>query len=114
MAEKARSLEARPVWAYSYELVPPQTQERVLAIKAMLDDETARARKGERTWEGRLVHEEMITHILVVSDSPAQDLDVNHKLEEALRNLKAPYSITSPMSVRDEPPARTRNPSVEH
>jgi hypothetical protein len=54
-------------------------------------------------WSGRLVREQRVTHILVVSDSPEQNLEVNHRIEAALRDLEAGFSVTSSMAVEDEP-----------
>jgi hypothetical protein len=50
------------------------------------------------------VAEEHVTHILIVSDSPEQDLEVNHKVEAELRNLEAGYSVTVPMAVKGDTP----------
>lgn len=83
--------------AYAYQLVPPQTQDRLDAIRALLDQEHAVARSGARTWQSRLVSEEHVTHILVVCDSAAQDLEVNRRVEEALRALEMGFSVTAPM-----------------
>lgn len=93
----------RAVWAYAYEIMPPQTQDRLDAIKALLDQEEEEARTGARTWQSRLVAEEHVTHILVVSDSPTQDLEVNRRVEAALRALDMGFSVTAPMPVEDEP-----------
>jgi len=99
------------VWAYGYRIVPPQTEDRLASIKALLEAEHSDARLGARTWNGRFVHEQKITHILVVSDSPDQDREVNRRLEFALKELKAGFSMTVPMAVEaDEatPPATGR------
>lgn len=93
----------KAVWAYGYEIVPPQPQERLRTIRAILDREATDARTRARTWEGRLLAEDYVTHILVVSDSPEQDLGVNHRIEAALRDLEAGFSVTSPMAVEREP-----------
>lgn len=92
------------MWAYAYQIDPPQTQDRLDAIKALLDQEQQDARRSARTWQSRLVAEEHVTHILVVSDSPAQDLEVNRRVEGALRALEMGFSLTTPMPVEDEPP----------
>lgn len=93
----------KAVWAYAYQIVPPQTQDRLDAIKALLDHEQEDARNGARTWQSRLVAEEHVTHILVVSDSPAQDLEVNQRVEGALRAMDVGFSVTTPMPVEDDP-----------
>ncbi len=93
----------KAVWAYAYQIVPPQAQDRLDAIKALLDQEHEDARNRARTWQSRLVAEEHVTHILVVSDSPAQDLEVNRRVEEALRAMDMGFSVTAPMPIEDEP-----------
>lgn len=99
----------RPMWAYGYQIVPPQPEARLTAIKALLDREHTNAKRGERTWEGRFVHEQQITHILVVSDSPDQDGEANRRLESALAELQATFVRSAPMAVT-EPPAATTKP----
>ena len=89
------SLESR--WAYTYELLPPQLADRLRTIQPLLDGEQADALRSGRTWAGRVVPEEVITHILVVSDSPDQDHEGNRKLESELKELKAKFSVSVPM-----------------
>jgi len=98
----------KTVWAYAYEMVPPQPHDRLLAIKALLDLTHREAKLEARAWKGRLVVEEQITHILVVSDNPAQDTDLNRRLEADLRDLEVGFSITAAMAVPHEqtPPPR--------
>ena len=93
----------KAIWAYSYQIVPPQAENRLRAIRSILEREHADARSGARIWAGRVVFEQQVTQILVVSDSPAQDRDVNHRLEDELKALKAGFSITVPMAVVDDP-----------
>lgn len=95
---------AKAMWAYAYQIVPPQSESRLAAVKALLDREHTEAKRGARTWEGRFVHEQQITHILVVSDSPDQDGEPNRRLESALTELQAAFVRTVPMAVT-EPPA---------
>jgi putative intracellular protease/amidase len=90
------------LWAYGYELVPPQPEDRLRAINVLLEREGADARDRARTWESRVVVEEHATHILVVSDSPEQNLEVNRRVEAQLRDLKAGFSLSAPMAVADE------------
>ena len=92
------------IWAYAYQIVPPQPAGRLHAIKALLDREAMDAKTRARTWEGRLVADEHVTHILVVSDSPEQDLEVNHRVEAELRDLEAGFSVTVPMAVEGDTP----------
>jgi hypothetical protein len=90
---------AKTIWAYAYEIVPPQAEDRLRTVKTLLDDENSGARLGGGTWTGRVVREQQITHILVVSDSPEQDREVNRKLEAELTELKAGFRLTAPMAV---------------
>jgi hypothetical protein len=92
----------KPIWAYAYELVPPQADDRLGPIVALLDQEAASAKLRAQTWEGRLVREKRVTHILVVSDSSDQGRDVNHRIERELAALQAAFSITAPMAVVDD------------
>ena len=86
--------EPKPIWAYAYQLSPPQLADRLRSIQPLLDDEQIDARRSGRTWTGRVVPEERITHILVVSDSPEQDHEGNRRLESELKELKARFSIS--------------------
>ncbi len=103
---------SKPSWAYAYQIVPPQPEDRLRAIKTLLDRERKQARLGERTWEGRLVLEQQATHILVVSDSPAQDLEVNRRLEAELTGLEVGFARTVPMSVEGEPAPPALDPAL--
>jgi hypothetical protein len=89
----------KPVWAYAYELSPPQTAERLRTIQSLLDDADAAARRDAYTWVGRVVSEERVTHILVVSDSPEQNHDGNRRLETALKELGAGFTISTPLAL---------------
>lgn len=98
----------KAMWAYAYQIEPPQAEARLHTIKTLLDHEHEDAVRGARTWVGRVVMEQRITHILVVSDSPEQRREVNHMLEDELKELKVRFSITAPMAVGDDatsPPA---------
>src|SRR5688572_19402934 len=98
----ADEVPAETIWAYSYEFTPPQPEVRLRAIKTLLEQEHLEATSDARKWEGRLVVSHEVTHILVVSDSPDQDREVNRRLAAALRNLEAAYSITVPLGVAEE------------
>lgn len=91
----------KAIWAYAYQIVPPQGEDRLAALKFILDHQQAEARSRARTWESRLVTEEQVTHILVVSDSPEQNLESNRCLEAELRSLKLKFSVTAAMAVTD-------------
>jgi hypothetical protein len=97
----------KPMWAYAYQIVPPQSESRLAAIKALLEREHTRAKSGAHTWEGRFVHEQQITHLLVVSDTPEQDGEANRRLEAALAELQAGFVLTAPLAVTGDqtPPA---------
>jgi hypothetical protein len=101
MATQNRSPAPKTVWTYAYQIVPPQAEGRLATIKKLLDHEQADARLGKRTWVGRVVLERKVTHILVVSDSPEQNREVNRMLEAELTLLNAGFSITAPMAVAD-------------
>jgi len=91
----------RPVWTYGYAILPPFPMEQLRALEALLEDEYLRARQEARTWVGRFLVEERATHILVVSDSPDQKLNVNVRVEAELQRLSAAFSITPAMEVSD-------------
>lgn len=99
MEQNKRGPPPRTIWAYGYEISPPLARDLLDSIEALVDDERSSARLDARTWEGRLVVEEQVTHILVVSDTPDQDLVVNRKLEAELKRMKAGFSITVPLAV---------------
>ena len=101
MVKKNRGKPVKTIWAYAYQIVPPQTEQGLRTIKVLLKREHSDARGEERTWVGRLVYDPSITHILVVSDSPELDLDVNRRLEAQLKMLKATFLITAPLAVPD-------------
>ncbi len=103
---------AKSSWAYAYQIMPPQPEDRLRAVKALLDQERKQATLGERTWEGRLVTEQQATHILIVSDSPDQDLEANRRLEAELQGLEVGFALTLPMSVTDEPVPPAPDPTL--
>ena len=103
MAKKNPKNLRKTRWAYAYELVPPQGADRMRQIEALLDREKSDARRDARTWAGRVVVEEQVTHILVVSDSPDQNHAVNLRLETKLKELQTEFLITAPMIVADGP-----------
>ena len=89
----------REIWAYGYWFVPPIALHRTGTMEALLDDGHAKARLAAHTWEGRLINGDGITHILVVSDTPDQDLEVNQLLEAELNRLDAPFAITAAIAI---------------
>jgi hypothetical protein len=92
-----------PIWTYGYALVPPITRDRMGPMEALLDQGHAEAVLAALIWEGRLVNGNDITHILVVSDRPDQDLGVNQLLEAELNRLEAPFVITRAVAVGGGP-----------
>jgi hypothetical protein len=101
MEYKNRPIPSPKKWAYGYEISPPMTQVRLKAIEDLLEEEHANAKLQTRTWQGRFVVEEQVTHLLVVSDSPDQALEVNRRLEAELNRLEAGFSISPPMALDD-------------
>lgn len=99
MVTRTAAPSPKPIWAYAYQLSPPQPADRLCTIQPLLDDEQVDARRNGHTWAGRMVTEERITHILVVSDSPELDHEGNRKLESELKELKAKFSISAPMEL---------------
>ncbi|MSR23008.1 MAG: hypothetical protein EXR92_05625 [Gemmatimonadetes bacterium] len=47
-----------------------------------------------RSWNGRFIFEKKVTHILVLSDSPGRDHEVNRQLEAELKEIEARFLIT--------------------
>ncbi len=95
------SLPPRPIWAYSYSLVPPQSADRLRRVKALLEKEKRAAVGRAGLWEGRLVVDERVSHILVLSDTPDLDHAVNKRLEAELRAIDAEFAVTVPLAVDD-------------
>jgi len=95
MKQDRASSHHRTLWAYGYQLVPPIARDRMGPMEALLDDGHANALLAELTWEGRLINGDGITHILVVSDRPDQDLEVNRLMEAELNRLEAPFAMTA-------------------
>lgn len=106
MKQTTNGTSRQKMWAYGYQITPPQPEGRLAAIQALLDHEHSEAKNRAHTWEGRFVHEEEVTHILVVSDSPDQHLEVNKRLEEALAAIEAGFSLTAPLAVIDDEDVR--------
>jgi len=93
------------IWSYGYALIPPIARDRMGPMGALLHEGHAKARLAAQTWEGRFINGNEITHILVVSDRPDQDLEVNQLLEAELNRLQAPFAITRAVAIGgvDEP-----------
>lgn len=111
MIQEKRDIPTRALWAYGYELAPPVARDRLGGVQAVLDEGHSEAELAARIWEGRFVNGGDITHILVVSGTPAQDLDVNRRLEAELVRLEARFSITPPLEVVNRRRRRSSPPS---
>jgi hypothetical protein len=88
-----------PLWAYAYQLLPPRATARMNTIIELVDQENADALRNARAWTARLVAEPQVTHVLVLSDSPALDRDMNRRLEARLRELDVRFTVTLPLRV---------------
>jgi hypothetical protein len=83
-------------------MVPPHHEQRLTAIRGLLDRENLEAKKNARTWSARLVTERQATHVLIVSTSPELDREINRKLEAELKALGGEFVLTVPMPVSDD------------
>jgi hypothetical protein len=92
-----------PIWTYAYAIVPAQAGHRLATIRRMLEHEHSDALAAERTWVSRVVRETRITHILIVSDDPATDRQINADIEAELAHLHVGFSLTAAMPVLDVP-----------
>lgn len=89
------------LWAYGYQMIPPRAEHRMKVIRALLDEENSKAKRDARNWTARLVTEQQVTHLLIVSDNPEMDREISRKLEARLRALEVKFSVTLPMQVGD-------------
>lgn len=97
----------KPLWAYGYLLAPPVERKRLKGMQAILDAGHDEALDESEVWEGRFINGDQITHILVVSDTPAQDRDINRRLEAELTRLDAGYSVSASLEVLHPPAPRS-------
>jgi len=67
MPDKKFTRPPKTIWAYAYQILPPQGAERLRAITTLLDHAHTEAQRDARTWTGRVVVEEQVTHILIDS-----------------------------------------------
>jgi hypothetical protein len=88
------------------------TPARLAVIARLLEEENSTARVETRTWQGRFVTEEQVTHILVVSDSPDQEREINRRLEEEFGKLKAGFSLTPALAVPRRASMTTPGPAA--
>lgn len=87
------------LWAYTYQMEPPQAESRMALIRALVDEENGEAKRGPLKWTARLVVEPRVTHVLVVSDSPELLHEGNRKLQAELKASGVRFSVTVPMLV---------------
>lgn len=93
----------RTIWAYTYRLSPPLAAQRLRRIRALLAEEQALLAAEQQTWEGRLVVDDRVAHILVLATSPDLTREVNRRIEAELGRLGATFTITLPLEVeRDD------------
>jgi hypothetical protein len=97
------------LWAYAYEVVPLQPSSEWSALRALLDEEHEAAAREGRRWTGKLVYKQLVTHLLVVSDHPDQDRDINRRVEECLKAIRPGFVVTVPKAlvVEARPPKQT-------
>lgn len=93
----------RALWAYAYEIVLPQVEKGFRAIQALLNWEHSDAQSRGRAWGARVVFAQHVTHILVVSDGPEQDLAINRTLEAGVLDLGAEFAMTTSLAVANQP-----------
>ncbi len=103
MTKKGRGPPGKRLWAYAYDVKLPEEDGRFREIEDLLEREHSDARDGARTWAGRLVVDPQVTRILVVSDSPEQNQDVNRRIAAELVRLEATFEMTVPLAVGDDP-----------
>ncbi len=111
MGTRDRPPRTGTTWAYGYEISPAMSPDRLAVIQRLLEEENSTARFETRTWQGRFVTEEKVTHILVVSDSPDQQREINRRLEKEFGKLKTGFSLTPATSIPGRPGVVELNPS---
>jgi hypothetical protein len=102
--ESGKPSTEEPLWAYAYQLLPPRATDGMSGILELVHQENADALRNARTWTARLVAERQVTHVLVLSDTPDLDRDMNRRLEARLRELDVRFTVTLPMRVDDPYP----------
>jgi hypothetical protein len=99
------------LWAYTYRFIPPLRPERLAALRALLARVHRAAKGRDGVWEGRMVADDRISHLLVLSDSADLDDDTNRRIAAALQALDAAFAVTVPLAVGDRH-ARARKTTV--
>ena len=101
---KERAIAPPTLWAYAYEVLPPRPSSEWSALRALLDEEHAAAEREGRRWTGKLVYKQLVTHLLVVSDHPDQDRDINRRVEKCLTGISPGFAVTAPKALAVEEP----------
>lgn len=96
------------MWAYAYQILPPQSRASLRTIRTLMDHEHATARAAMRLWTGRIVCGRGLTQILIVTDNLQLDHGINLRLETELGNLKVEFSISEPVLLPGNAAARAR------
>jgi hypothetical protein len=104
MDAAGRRPRSQPTWAYAYRIRQSPASVRLATIEVLLDRENAAALREKRTWAGRVVVEPEISYVLIVTDSPDQNREINRRLEAELADLDAEFSITLSLAVADDIP----------
>ena len=68
-------------------------------VRGLLEAEQADARLQAGTFEARFVLERHVTDILVVTDNPDQERDVNQRLAAELKQMDVAFTVTVPLAV---------------
>jgi hypothetical protein len=100
-AEEAATQEDS-LWAYAYQMLPSRAAHRTKGIRALLEGENREAKRADRNWTARLVLEQHVTHVLIVSDTPELDRDINRRLEARLKEMEVRFAVTVPMPVVEQ------------
>jgi hypothetical protein len=103
--EKKLDRSPRDLWAYAYLIIAPRAEYQLDGIRTIVEQENVNVKGGPRIWAGRLVLEKQLTHILVVCDSPEQNLKINLALEAELRSMNAEFFLTEAMTIPGYPDA---------
>src|SRR5881628_3244280 len=90
---------ASDLWAYSYQLDPPQPEPRLAKVKTLLRRARLAAQRDGRLWTGQIVVEAHITHILIVTDAPDEVRAVDRAIDAELKRLKMGFAVTGPARV---------------
>ena len=91
------------MWAYAYQIVPPQSKRGLDPIRDLLNHEQAAAHNAGRIWASRLVVERRATRILIVTDRPDQGRGVEDTLAAELQRRQMLFTRTTPMEILEGP-----------